>query len=275
MVLEGPFIKLPGILTFLLLMGWCPVLYAGHVTSPLISIIIDDIGYRHIDDAKALSLPGPVTYAIMPHAPHSVKLSNIAHDSGKTVILHLPMEAMESEKNKFLGPGALKLDMKESQFINTLSENLDSIPNIIGVNNHMGSLLTSQPQQMEWLMEFLFLKKILFVDSVTSSNAITRNMAKINHVPYLKRDVFLDNHKDKMYINSQFLELVKIARRKGSAIAIGHPHPETIGVLAKNLADIDKFGVKLVSLVEILDANHSDSKDQISMLKQADLTNVR
>jgi polysaccharide deacetylase 2 family uncharacterized protein YibQ len=203
----------------------------------------------------------------MPHAPHSVKLSNAANQSGKSVILHLPMEAMEAEKNKYLGPGALRVEMKESQFITTLSENLNAIPNIIGVNNHMGSLLTSQQEPMEWLMEYLFLKKIMFIDSVTTSNAITSNMAKINKVPYLRRDVFLDNNKDKTYINAQFLELVKIARRKGSAIAIGHPHPETIEVLTKNLLDIEKFGVKLVSLVEIMEAKHVHEADTVSMLK--------
>jgi polysaccharide deacetylase 2 family uncharacterized protein YibQ len=79
--------------------------------------------------------------------------------------------------------------------------------------------------------------------------------------------VFLDNNKDKTYINAQFLELVKIARRKGSAIAIGHPHPETIEVLTKNLLDIEKFGVKLVSLVEIMEAKHVHEADTVSMLK--------
>ncbi|NNE37813.1 MAG: divergent polysaccharide deacetylase family protein, partial [Gammaproteobacteria bacterium] len=148
---EGPLIKLSDIFKLLVLLGICPSLYAGHLTTPLISIIIDDIGYRNIHDTNALSLPGPVTYAIMPHAPHSVKLSNIASQSGKTVILHLPMEAMEPEKNRYLGPGALRVEMKETQFISTLSDNLDAIPNIIGVNNHMGSLLTSQSEHMEWL----------------------------------------------------------------------------------------------------------------------------
>ncbi len=264
---EGSLIHLSGLFKLVVLYSFCFSVYAGHFTSPVISIIIDDIGYRNIDDTNALSLPGPVTYAIMPHAPHSVKLSNIANQTGKTVILHLPMEAMEPDKNKYLGPGALRVDMKESQFISTLSANLDAIPNIIGVNNHMGSLLTSQQEHMEWLMEYLFLKKIIFIDSVTSSHAITSNMAKLNNVPYLKRDVFLDNKKNKSYINAQFLELIKVAKRKGSAIAIGHPHPETIEVLSNNLIDLDRFGVKMVSLMEILDAKHVHRTDTISMLK--------
>ncbi len=267
MYIKGLALNLSRFLLAYLLSIFCYSSTAGHVSTPIINIIIDDIGYRSIDDINALSIPGPITYAIMPHAPNSIKISNIAKDSGKSVILHLPMEAIESEKNKFLGPGALKLEMKESQFINTLSNNLESLPNIIGVNNHMGSLLTSKTQQMEWLMEYLYLKKIIFVDSVTASNTVTRNMAEINHVPYLKRDVFLDNTRDKSYINSQFLELIKIAKRKGSAIAIGHPYPETTDVLVNNLEKLEAFGVKLVSLMEMLDANHVSHIRQLTMLK--------
>jgi len=267
MQIEGLALNLSRYLLTFSLSIFCYSTTAGHVTSPIINIIIDDIGYRNIDDVNSLTIPGPITYAIMPHAPTSIKISNIAKNSGKSVILHLPMEAIESEKNKYLGPGALRLEMKESQFITTLSNNLDSIPNIIGVNNHMGSLLTSQIQQMEWLMEYLFLKKIVFIDSVTINNTVTKDMAKINHVPYLKRDVFLDNSRDKSYINTQFLELIKIAKRKGSAIAIGHPYPETIDVLVDNLEKLDTFGVKLVSLMEILDANHTSHSRNITMLK--------
>ena len=87
----------------------------------------------------------------MPHAPNSLKISEIAMQSGNNVILHLPMEAIEHGKNKYLGPVALKLDMSENLFISTLSNNIHSIPSIIGVNNHMGSLLTKQIEQMEWL----------------------------------------------------------------------------------------------------------------------------
>ena len=100
-----------------------------------------------------------------------------------------------------------------------------------------------------------------------ASNTVTRNMAEINHVPYLKRDVFLDNTRDKSYINSQFLELIKIAKRKGSAIAIGHPYPETTDVLVNNLEKLEAFGVKLVSLMEMLDANHVSHIRQLTMLK--------
>ncbi|MGY8814095.1 MAG: divergent polysaccharide deacetylase family protein [Gammaproteobacteria bacterium] len=242
-------------------------LQAEHFDTPVISIIIDDLGYRGTDDLNALSLPGPITYAIMPHAPNSLKISEIAKQSGNNVILHLPMEAIEKSKNKYLGPGALKIDMSENIFISTLSNNIHSIPNIIGVNNHMGSLLTNQIEQMEWLMDYLYLRKIFYVDSLTSSSTVTREIANKKNVPYLERDVFLDNYRDTEYIDSQFKLLISVAKRKGSAIAIGHPHPETIKVLKLNLQKIETFGVKLISLKDMIEDRHPNINSKLTLLK--------
>lgn len=239
---------------------------AAHFNSPVISIIIDDIGYRHIDDQNALELPGPVTYAILPHAPLSLKLSQIARKSGKSVILHLPMEAIENDKNRFLGPGALRLEMNESEFIDTLSENIQSLPDIVGVNNHMGSLITMQNLQMEWLMEYLKIRNIFYVDSLTNSETVASDIAQEKNVPILRRDVFLDNNQDIAYISAQFDELVRIARLKGMAIAIGHPHPETIEVLRNKLPSLLRdHGVKLISLSDMLKASHQDRLGRISL----------
>lgn len=259
------YFQAPGPLLLLLLSLTLPgPASAGETADPAISIIIDDIGYRNVDDLNALDLPGPVTYAIMPHAPLALKMSELAALSGKEVILHLPMEAVEEEMNRFLGPGALKLDMKENQFISSLSDSLKSVPNAVGVNNHMGSLLTMHGEQMQWLMHYLRVQRIFYVDSVTSSGSVASAAASDNDVPYLKRDVFLDNVQDRSYIDSQFNELVRIARRKGTAVAIGHPHPETIEVLKGKLGRLHEYGIRLISLKEMISHHHRD-KTRISL----------
>ncbi len=220
----------------------------GNTGTPGISIIIDDIGYRWIDDRKALELPGPLAYAIMPHAPHSALMSRLASENNKDVLLHLPMEAMDKQKNRYLGPGALMLEMSRRQFTKTLYENLRSVPNIIGVNNHMGSLLTRHTDHMEWLMQFLRTKGVFYIDSVTIHKSVTRTVARKNRVPYQQRDIFLDHRREEAHIHAQFDKLLRIARDKGHAIAIGHPHPETVAVLAERLAQLEQEGVMLVSL---------------------------
>jgi len=246
------------------------LVYNGQLSAapselPVISIIIDDIGYRHIDDINALALPGPITYAIMPHSPHAIKMSELATRAGKDIILHMPMEAVEDESNRFLGPGALKQDMNETQFITTMVHNLRSVPNIIGVNNHMGSLLSMDKEKMGWLMDYLDVRKIFYIDSVTTGNSIAAQVARNNNVPYLRRDVFLDNSTSRDAIYAQFLELVRVARRKGSAVAIGHPHPETIEVLTANLGKLQEFGVRLISVKEMLNYPRSTALKKVSL----------
>lgn len=232
---------------------------------PAISIIIDDIGYRHHDDIRALDLPGPVAYAIMPHSPLGKRMSELATSSGKDVILHLPMEAIEDEKNRFLGPGALWLEMNQIQFMTTLNNGAGSVPNIIGVNNHMGSLLTMDRGRMEWLMDYLHTRNIFYIDSVTSRYTVAHTAASNKNVPYLKRDIFLDNSRDKKDIVSQFETLIKIAKRRGKAIAIGHPHPETIEVLELTLPRLDEYGVRLIGLGEMVKLTEREGLRKVSI----------
>ncbi|MEX2353386.1 MAG: divergent polysaccharide deacetylase family protein [Gammaproteobacteria bacterium] len=225
---------------------------AEEADVPAISIIIDDIGYRHTDDINALTLPGPVTYAILPHSPNAKKMSQLASTAGKDIILHIPMEAVENEKNGLMGPGGLTQEMDKLQFITSLSKSFRSVPNIIGVNNHMGSLLTTDGERMDWLMEYLRMKQVFYIDSLTSNQSVASLAAGRKAIPYLKRDVFLDNSIRKEDIVDQFNELIRIAKRRGFAIAIGHPHPETIEILADNLNRLDEFGVRMISLQDLV-----------------------
>lgn len=238
------------VLTALLILP--PGLATAGVSNPAISIIIDDIGYRIHDDLRAIAIPGPLAYAIMPHSPYAHKMSHLAIKNGKQVLLHLPMESIIPKKNRFLGPGALMLDMNKAQFMRTLNRDLKSLPEAIGVNNHMGSLLTSHAGHMEWLMHTLKRDRKFYIDSMTSRFSVAGTIARENNIPTLKRDVFLDDKLKPGYIESQFSELIRIAKEKGEAVAIGHPHPETIWVLDRELQNLNKFGVRLVSITDLM-----------------------
>ena len=224
----------------------CPV----AAEQPTITIIIDDIGYRLQDDLQSLTLPGPVAYAILPHAPHTEKMSQLASRKNKEILLHQPMQAME--KNEYLGPGALTLNMSHKEFLQTLNININAVQNLIGINNHMGSLLTRHPGHMQWLMETMKANGQFYVDSLTSDDSVASRLARENNIPYLTRDVFLDNKLDAKYIRGQFMELIKVAKRKGSALGIGHPHPVTTAVLLNVLKDVEQHGVKLIGLKSLV-----------------------
>ena len=238
------------IFLFFLLNLFSILAYSQQTSEPSISIIIDDLGYKQKEDILALSLPGPIAYAILPHAPYTKKIAEIASQNGKEILLHQPMQALEN--NELLGPGALTLNMTHKEFVKTLEINISVISNIIGINNHMGSLLTRHPGHMQWLMNVLKKNKYIYVDSLTSTNSVAGEIAKKNKIPFLKRDIFLDNNTDLEYITKKFFELIALAKKEGTALAIAHPHSNTIKILSEFLQDIDAYGVKLIGVKSLI-----------------------
>ena len=224
--------------------------------SPAISIIIDDLGNEMAHGEAALALPGPVTLAFLPHTPHARELAKRAHAIGKEVMLHLPME---SHNGYPLGPGALTLDLTEQEFLDTLRGDLDSLPYVVGINNHMGSLLTRHPGAMGWLMKELRTRgNLFFVDSRTTRQTVAEQVARERGVPAARRNVFLDNNRDPAAIHRQFRQLVKMAQHQGYAIGIGHPYMQTMAVLKQELTQLGRSGVRLISTSELIALQERD-----------------
>lgn len=237
------FLSLP----LLLLM---PVRPAVAKTDPVAAIIIDDIGNNLALDKQAVALPGPVACAFLPDTPYAARLARAAHAAGKEVLLHLPLEALGHEK---LGPGGLTLPMTRREFVTTLRADLAAIPDVDGVNNHMGSLLTQHPGDMAWLMETLKqVGSLFFVDSRTTPRTVAYQIAREYGVPATSRDVFLDDVRQPAAIKHQLHELIEIAKHHGTAVAIGHPYPVTLRVLAKALPRLEAEGVRLVPVRAVI-----------------------
>jgi len=225
-------------------------------TRPKIAIIIDDLGYGLAAGRTALALPGAVTYSFLPHTPFAGPLAEQAHASGKEVMLHLPMEAVDRIP---AGPGSLTTGMNEEVFARTLEANLASVPHVAGVNNHMGSLLTRHPGAMRWLMEDLScFDRLYFVDSRTDVRTVARRQARALGLANAERDVFLDNLQDRDYIRGQLRHLIAEARRSGSEIGIGHPYPDTLAVLAEELPKLADQGIQLVPVSRLVERERNE-----------------
>jgi polysaccharide deacetylase 2 family uncharacterized protein YibQ len=221
-----------------------------------IAIIIDDIGYNMSQGLKAAHFPGALTLSVLPFAPNSRAIAELAHKQGKELMLHAPMSTVEPRP---LDQGALTEAMSENEFLTVLRENLLIIPNIVGINNHMGSYLTQQPEPMQWLMDELEQYPLFFLDSRTSPNSIAWETAKDNKIPALKRDIFLDNDPSIEAISKQYNQLLKLAHKNGSAIAIGHPNKNTIDFLYKQTDLFAEQGVELISVSSLLDTTYEPS----------------
>jgi len=226
---------------------------AGNLdrAAPAIAIVIDDLGKQLEPGRRVVDLPGPVACAFLPREPYTVALADAAHHSGKEVMLHLPMDSVDGRR---LDQGAVTLDMNEREFLRTVQANLALLPHAVGINNHMGSLLTRHPGHMFWLMrELLRRQPMFFVDSRTTVATVARQVALENGVPTIDRNVFLDNELDEAKIAFQFRRLLRLARKQGSALAIGHPHPQTLALLERQIPTLGQQGVQLLSVRELID----------------------
>jgi len=227
------------------------VSYHDESAQAVITIIIDDLGINRELSERALHLPGDVTYAFLPRSRYGHELAVEAHALDREGILHLPMQAIDDRR---IDQGALTQQQSRAEFLATLREDLQRIPYIRGVNNHMGSLLTQLPEQMQWLMEELARHKdLFFVDSRTTPMTVAYREAIHEGLPSLRRNIFLDNDTDIEAINHQFIKLLAIARIRGSAVAIGHPYPETLTYLENMLPALPLLGIRLLPASQLIE----------------------
>ena len=206
---------------------------------PLVAIIIDDIGYDPKIAEKFIALNAAITLSILPHSPYQRQIIRMAREKGLELMLHLPMEPQEYPSVN-PGPGALMTTMSPDTLIRQLNDDLDAVPFIKGVNNHMGSKMTASSDQMNQVLSSIKKRDLFFIDSRTSSESQARSSARLFQVPYAERDVFLDHVQDPDAIRKQFRLLLHKASTNGQALAIGHPHALTLQILQEELPEIQK-----------------------------------
>lgn len=212
----------------------------GH---PRLAIVIDDLG---IDRAQADSLfriAYPLTISVLPHEANSAEIAEEAHRRGYQVMLHLPMASNAGARDEAieLHPGMASAAVEQ-----TFEGMLDTVPYAAGVNNHEGSLGTSDQKLMDELMPLLQERNLFFIDSRTTVTTVAETAAHAAGVATSRRNVFLDDEQSVPAIRKQFALAIRDAREKGSALAIGHPHTETLEVLNEMLPEAERQGVRLV-----------------------------
>ncbi|MDD3725911.1 MAG: divergent polysaccharide deacetylase family protein, partial [Candidatus Ratteibacteria bacterium] len=211
-----------------------------------IGIIIDDLGWSKEIVKEIERLNRPITIAILPYAPYSKDIfQEVRNRQGIDVLLHLPLEPKPPAQS--LDKGVIKTDMGEDEIKRQFYDALkDFYPGVKGVNNHEGSLFTSDEEKMQILLEAIQSKNLFFVDSMTARQSKGYLLAKEMGIKTAKRDIFLDNRPDPQYIEGQVRQLIETAKRQGRAIGIGHARKNTIAVLRDMLPEIEKEGVELV-----------------------------
>ncbi len=231
-----------------------PAHVAAHPV--FIAIVIDDLGNSLSEGRRVVALPGPVACSILPHTEHGPRIANLAYADHKEVLLHLPMQSISDMP---LGAGGLTLEMTESEMRDTVTDDLASIPHLAGMNNHEGSLITQHPGDMAWILQALHAAgPYFYIDSYTSADSVAYQIAREQGVPTARRNVFLDDVNTEDAVRAQWKRLLKIAKRNGFALAIGHPRSATFAVLESELPKLVDEDVVLVAPSKIVELQEKD-----------------
>jgi len=215
------------------------------------AIIIDDLGGNLGAARQLLALPYPLTFSVLPHLCATAQTATEARRAGREVMLHLPMQPQASS-HASAGQGVLCVGMTGLEVERTLESDLASVPQAVGVNNHMGSRATADPRLMAEVMRVLAARHLFFIDSRTTPASVALEAARRQGIPAFYRSVFLDDTETVPYTLEQLRRFRRVLEQQGAALAIGHPYPSTIAALAKFLPEFEKDGVDLTAASQLL-----------------------
>lgn len=222
---------------------------AGPVQGVRVALVIDDLG-TSVDELRPLEGLGvPVSYSVLPYGDQTPEVVAELRKRGEEILLHLPMEPRNGENP---GPGALLGGMSDAELEDKTLAALRAVPGAVGVNNHMGSKLSEEEGPMKAVLRVLAARGLFFLDSRTSAQTVGYKVARELGVPAAERQVFLDGDPTPGAIEAQFQRLLALARAHGSAIAIGHPHPETLAALEREVPKARAEGYEFVPVSYLL-----------------------
>ena len=219
---------------------------------PVVALVIDDLGYNLSRARSLFKLNVPLTVSILPHHKFSRQVALEAHQKSWEVILHLPMEPHQCEP-KYLEKNTLLIQMSKEEILEILDSDLQDIPWVVGVNNHMGSMMLEDERSMYIILEELKNRGLYFLDSRTTQKSVGYKLAQKLGVPSAYRHVFLDNKKDLNYIEGQIDLLIEKTLEQGEAIGIGHLHPKTIKAIKRAVPKFEEKGIILVTLSKVME----------------------
>ncbi|WPZ32866.1 divergent polysaccharide deacetylase family protein [Thalassobaculum sp. OXR-137] len=229
---------------------------------PFIAIVLDDLGIDVRRSNRAVALPAPVTLAYLPYAEGLDSQTAAARNAGHELLVHIPMQPHGEDADP--GPNALDMRLGAIEVLSRLDWDLARFSGYVGINNHMGSLFTESEEGMRLVAEGLRDRGLLFLDSLTSPKSVAASTVASYGVPTTVRDVFLDNTDSPEEVAMRLEQTEKVARKAGTAIAIGHPRDNTLAVLEDWIPKAKAAGFTLVPLTAVLDIRRGMATQQAS-----------
>ncbi len=230
----------------------------GQSDRPKIAVVIDDMGLNHRNSQRVVALPAALTLAYLPYAERLPKQAEAARAKGHELMVHMPMEPSDMARNN-PGPNALLTKNGAEENLRRFHYNMAQFDGYMGVNNHMGSAFTKNAEAIRPVLAALKEKGLWFLDSKTVGSSVAGDIAVSLGIPTVERDVFLDNVATVGAITSQLKQTEAIARKRGYAVAIGHPYDQTIEALQTWMSGLEARGFEIVPLSQIIAARYPDA----------------
>ena len=224
---------------------------------PKLAIVIDDFGEDRVGVETMLSLDIKFTGAVIPFMEFSESDANRLNERGKEVMLHMPMEAYGNLPYSWYGSTLIKNSYSRAEARDVLLKSIDSLPFVKGVNIHMGTAVSQNPELADEILNVAKEKGLGFLDSKTIEGSVFPQIAEGKGVKFAERDLFLEVSGQKSYEFSRrrIEEAVELAKKNGRAILIGHVGPVGGETSANALKDCEEYlkasGVQLVGFSEL------------------------
>lgn len=217
---------------------------------PYVAVLIDDAGLDRKGTQRAIALKAPVTLSFMSYAADLAEQSAAARAAGHEVMLHLPMEPLDTRRNN-PGPNALYVNLDPAELQRRLVWHLDRFSDYVGVNNHMGSRFTADAARMGQVLDEIGRRQVFWLDSLSGPNSAGPSLARKRGLDAAERDLFLDDERSPG-IGHELAAMERIARARGDVIAIGHPHGTTLTALENWIATAKERGFSVVPVSTVL-----------------------
>lgn len=224
----------------------------AHASRPAVALVIDDLGIAAQRSVQALRLPKEVTLSFLPYGPVSVAVAQAAAAKGHDIFVHLPMEPLGDADP---GPQALRVGDAPARLRHLLDAHYQRfaarVP-VAGINNHMGSRASADRAVMDTVMARVAEWGVTYLDSLTTPDSVAGAAARRHRVPFIARDVFIDPAAGPDVVLAQLDAVEALARRRGVAVAIAHPHETTLAMLETWVRGLAARGLRLVRVDEAL-----------------------
>ena len=217
-----------------------------------VALIMDDMGNSLETLDELIALGRPLTISVLPYSAHAAETATIAHEKGLEVLLHLPLESVNNHESMAGTEGLIMAMMTEPAIVASFEASYDRVPFATGTNNHMGSRFTAERDLMRAILRPIKEKGLFFVDSRTTAKTVALDEARKMGIRATERDVFLDADEDRGRIRGRLIELLQKARKKGRAVGICHPFPETLAVLKSSLFLLDSYNLEAVLVSKLV-----------------------